>query len=62
MIKRYKCVVVANGLFPTGQQALELLRQAEFVVACDGAVMRLSVIWIVCRNRFETVIPIGFTG
>ena len=36
MIKRYKCVVVANGLFPTGQQALELLRQAEFVVACDG--------------------------
>ena len=32
MIKRYKCVVVANGLFPTGQQALELLRQAEFVV------------------------------
>ena len=37
MIKRYKCVVVANGLFPTGQQALELLRQAEFVVACDGA-------------------------
>ena len=67
MIKRYKCVVVANGLFPTGQQALELLRQAEFVVACDGAVIglengRLSVIWIVCRNRFETVIPIGFTG
>ena len=39
MIKRYKCVVVANGLFPTGQQALELLRQAEFVVACDGAVI-----------------------
>ena len=66
MIKRYKCVVVANGLFPTGQQALELLRQAEFVVACDwrmaGYRMRLSVIWIVCRNRFETVIPIGFTG
>ena len=42
MIKRYKCVVVANGLFPTGQQALELLRQAEFVVACDGAVIGLE--------------------
>ena len=40
--KRYKCVVVANGLFPTGQQALELLRQAEFVVACDGAVIGLE--------------------
>ena len=39
MIKRYKCVVVANGLFPTGQQALE---QAEFVVACDGAVIGLE--------------------
>ena len=42
MIKRYKCVVVANGLFPTGQQALELLRQADFVVACDGAVIGLE--------------------
>ena len=42
MIKRYNCVVVANGLFPTGQQALELLRQAEFVVACDGAVIGLE--------------------
>lgn len=31
-----------NGLFPTGQQALELLRQAEFVVACDGAVIGLE--------------------
>ncbi|MFR7824924.1 MAG: hypothetical protein ACLU30_18300 [Odoribacter splanchnicus] len=65
MIKRYKCVVVANGLFPTGQQALELLRQAEFVVACDGAVIGLengrlpdAVVGdlTVCRNRFETVI------
>ena len=53
MIKRYKCVVVANGLFPTGQQALELLRQAEFVVACDGAVIGLDSLPEPVRNRYS---------
>lgn len=42
MIKKYKCVIVANGLFPSGPQALELLYAAEFVIACDGAVVTLE--------------------
>lgn len=42
MIKKYKCVIVANGLFPSGAQALELLHAAEFVIACDGAVVALE--------------------
>lgn len=42
MIGRYSCVVVANGLFPSGELALQALRGAEFVVACDGAVRALE--------------------
>lgn len=37
MIAAYKCVVVANGLFPTGKLAGKALREAEFIIACDGA-------------------------
>lgn len=41
MIKGYPCVIVANGLFPSSQPALGLLEQAEFVIACDGAMVKL---------------------
>lgn len=42
MAGKYGCVVVANGLFPTGGAALQALREAEYVVACDGAVLALE--------------------
>lgn len=42
MIGKYKCVVVANGLFPSGKLALKLLREADFAMACDGAVVKLE--------------------
>lgn len=41
MIGNYKCVVVANGLFPAGEWALKMLHNAEFVIACDGAALSL---------------------
>lgn len=42
MLERYKCIVVANGLFPSGELALQMLRGAEFVIACDGAVVEVE--------------------
>ncbi len=42
MLEKYKCIVVANGLFPSGELALRMLREAEFVIACDGAVMEVE--------------------
>lgn len=42
----YRCVVVANGSFPTKDLLLNLLQQAEFVVACDGAVVELEKVRI----------------
>lgn len=42
MNKSCKCVIVANGLFPSRAEVLETLRQAEFVIACDGAVLNLE--------------------
>ena len=63
MIKRYKCVVVANGLFPTGQQALELLRQAEFVVACeDHTLGNISLLaqYVTEFERVEMVSDFGW--
>lgn len=42
MIGKYRCVVVANGLFPSGEVALQALCEAECVVACDGAVTALE--------------------
>lgn len=42
MIQRYKCVIVANGLFPTRPEVLEKLEEAEFVIACDGAILNLE--------------------
>lgn len=42
MIQKYKCVIVANGLFPTRPEVLEKLEEAEFVIACDGAILNLE--------------------
>jgi thiamine pyrophosphokinase len=35
-------VIVANGLFPTKAETLGLLRDAPFVIACDGAAQKLA--------------------
>lgn len=37
----FECVVVANGLFPSDAEALRLLGEASFVIACDGAASAL---------------------
>ncbi|MDR0428869.1 MAG: thiamine diphosphokinase [Tannerellaceae bacterium] len=37
MIQHYDCVIAANGSFPTSPLALELLRKASVIIACDGA-------------------------
>lgn len=42
MNRKYKCIVVANGLFPVRPELLALLREADFVLACDGAVVKLE--------------------
>ncbi|MDL2255566.1 thiamine diphosphokinase [Parabacteroides sp. OttesenSCG-928-K15] len=41
MIRKYPCVVVADGLFPSRPSLLEILREAEIVIACDGATATL---------------------
>lgn len=37
----YDCVVVANGLFPTASEILGFLREAPYIIACDGAAQSL---------------------
>ena len=41
MIKPYKCVIIANGKFPSSPLPLKVLAQAETIIACDGAVLSL---------------------
>lgn len=41
MVMDYKCVVMADGLFPQRKEILNVLQEAEFVVACDGAAVKL---------------------
>ena len=41
-IEGCKCVIVANGSFPSTRLPLRLLEQAETVIACDGAVTALQ--------------------
>ena len=38
--RAYDAVILANGDFPRSAEPLRLLREAPFVVACDGAVRR----------------------
>lgn len=42
----YECVIVANGLFPSRPEILEVIRTAGFVIACDAAVAGLEA----CRE------------
>lgn len=37
----FDCVVVANGLFPSNEKILALLKDAPFIIACDGAALSL---------------------
>ena len=41
MHRENKIVILANGLFPSGRQALELLEAAELLICCDGAADKL---------------------
>lgn len=43
MVRKNKCIVVANGLFPSRPELLQTLQEAEYVVACDGAVVNLEL-------------------
>ncbi|MGL5683510.1 MAG: thiamine diphosphokinase [Marinifilaceae bacterium] len=38
----YKCVIVANGEFPTRKATISVIEQAKYVIACDGAVEHLD--------------------
>ena len=53
IIKAYKCIVVANGIFPENPLLLNILRQAETVIACDGAATSLII---------ERIIPTAILG
>ena len=41
MHRKNNIVILANGLFPSGRQALELLDAAELLICCDGAADKL---------------------
>jgi thiamine pyrophosphokinase len=36
-----KVLILANGLFPTAQESLDLLRTADLLICCDGAADKL---------------------
>lgn len=42
-MKKYECVVVANGLFPSRPELLQYIQDAEYVVACDGVMRNLEI-------------------
>lgn len=37
----HKIVIIANGLFPSGRQALDMLHTADQLICCDGAADKL---------------------
>ena len=41
MNRDYKNIILADGLFPSTEQALDLLKKAETIVCCDGAAQKL---------------------
>lgn len=41
-----RAVILANGEFPTKQDLLDELREAEFLVVCDGAIRHLAKLGI----------------
>ncbi len=36
-----KVLILANGLFPTAQESLDLLKAADLLICCDGAADKL---------------------
>lgn len=40
-IKDIRCAVVANGAFPENEAVVKRLAGAQFIIACDGAAMKL---------------------
>lgn len=41
MKQGHKIVILANGLFPSGQRCLSILKAAEKIICCDGAADKL---------------------
>lgn len=41
MNQEHSTVILANGLFPSGQQCLEILAGADKIICCDGAADKL---------------------
>lgn len=37
-----KAIIVANGRFPKSHKVLEILRNAEYIICCDGAIKKLD--------------------
>lgn len=52
-MKGKKIVVVANGEFPKGTEALNAIRDADVIVCCDGSVNKL------CQAGFMPTVAIG---
>lgn len=42
MIQEHSVVILANGLFPSGNQCLKILEGAEKIICCDGAADKLT--------------------
>lgn len=38
---QYKHIILANGVFPESERALTMLRQAETIICCDGAIDKM---------------------
>jgi len=36
-----KAIILANGAFPKSEKALSILKNAPFIICCDGAVNKL---------------------
>jgi len=41
MTTTYDCVIMADGEFPTTEHPLSLLKDAQAIIACDGAICKL---------------------
>ncbi len=48
-----QAVILANGEFPKSQKCLDILKNAPFLIACDGAVISLHAL------QFKPSVVIG---
>ncbi|MGL4292276.1 MAG: thiamine diphosphokinase, partial [Bacteroidales bacterium] len=39
---KHDCIIVANGAFPTDAELKKMIRGTSVIIACDGAVNKLS--------------------